>query len=379
MVGHTVVELLVAATVTLLVFGAVLAVVVPTSEGFATIPEHADAQQRLRALVESIRDDIWASGGAAPVGPAGRTAHAWPAILPCGWGHDPVSGGGGPCARDDTFSVVRVSGPLWMVTAAEVGPGDTVVPVVRPTGCPAGAAGCAFVPGDSVMLADGMGRLECPEVSATGPNGESLTLLEPVSGTYLAGSVVSSGFVRTYYARADPSTGGLQLRRRDHGSDQPFLDNLAGFTVEYFGVADPPALLMGDEGTLSPSYGPAPRPAASGAAGTYTSSCAFDVAHLGLVSALQPLAAAPGDLARVPLSALMDGPWCPDGTGTTRLDLDAYRVRTVRLTVRMQAPVPWLRGPDPVGFAQPGSGRAAGRLVPDVVAVFDLAVRGGGR
>ncbi len=379
MVGHTVVELLVAATVTLLVFGAVLAVVVPTSEGFATIPEHADAQQRLRVLVESIRADIWASGGAAPVGPAGRTAHAWPAILPCGWGHDPVSGGSGPCARDDAFSVVRVPGPLWMVTAAEVGSGDTVVPVLRPPGCPAGTAGCAYLPGDQVCLADGFGRVECSEVSATGPDAEFLTLPEPLSGTYPAGSVVSAGFARTYYVRADPSTGALQLRRRDHGSDQPFLDNLAGFTVEYFGAADPPALRMGDDGTLSPSYGPAPRPAASGTTGTYISSCAFAVVNVDPVSALQPLAAAPGELARVPLSALQDGPWCPDGTGATRLDLDAYRVRSVRLTVRMQAPVRWLRGPDTVWFAQPGSGRSAGRLVPDVVAVFDLAVRGGGR
>jgi hypothetical protein len=379
MVGHTVVELLVAATVTLLVFGAVLAAVVPASEGFATIPEYADAQQRLRALVESIRDDIWASGGAAPVGPAGRTAHAWPAILPCGWGHDPVSGVPGPCARDDTFSVVRAPGPLWMVTAAAVESGDRVVHVLRPAGCPAGAAGCAFVAGDPVMLADGLGRVEVSEVGSTGPDGEFLTLLEPLAGAYPAGSVVSSGFVRSYYARADPSTGALQLRRRDHGSDQPFLDHLAGFTVEHFGVADPPALQMGDEGRLFPSYGPAPRPAANPADGPYSSSCAFTVANGVPLTALQPLAAAPGGLARVPLSALQDGPWCPDGTAAARLDLDAYRVRSLRLTVRMQAPVRWLRGANPAWFAHPGRGRSAGRLVPDVVAVFDLAVRGGGR
>jgi hypothetical protein len=379
MVGHTVVELLVAATVTLLVFGAVLAAVVPASDGFTTIPEHADAQQRLRALVETIREDVWASGGGAPAGPAGRTGQAWPAILPCGWGQDPVTGVRGRCARDDTFSIVRTTHPLWAVTAGAVETGDSFVQLRRPPGCVTGATGCEFVAGEPVMLADGFGRAEVAEASAIGPAGESLGLEEPLSGAYSAGAILSSGFVRTYYVRADPSTGSPQLRRRDHGSDQPSLDNLGAFSIEYFGVAEPPVLHLDDDGTLSPSYGPAPKPAAGPATGAYAGSCGFAVVEGQPVTAMQRLVATSDGLARVPLAVLRDGPWCPDDTSPSAVDLDTFRIRLMRVTVRMQAPAPWLRGQDPFGFAQPGSGRAAGRLVPDVVAVFDLAVRGAGR
>lgn len=382
MVGHTVVELLVAATVTLLVFGAVLAVVAPASDGFTTIPEHADAQQRLRALVETIREDVWASAGGAPAGEAGRAGQAWPAILPCGWGHDPVSGVRGRCARDDAFSVIHTTHPLWTATAGPVEAGDACVSFRRPPGCVTGAAGCEFVAGEPVMLADGFGRGEVAEAGATVPAGESLALREPLSGAYPSGAILSSGFVRTYYASEDPPTGSLQLRRRDHGSDQPFLDNVAAFSIEYFGVAEPPVLYRDDDGTLSPGYGPAPKPIsnpAGPAPGTFAGSCGYAAVDGQPVTAMQRLAAAPDELARVPLAVLRDGPWCPDDTSPTAFDLDAFRIRLLRITVRMQTPATRLRGQNPLGFAHPGSGRAAGRLVPDVVAVFDLAVRGAGR
>jgi len=72
---------------------------------------------------------------------------------------------------------------------------------------------------------------------------------------------------------------------------------------------------------------------------------------------------------------LSDGPWCPDGTSPNRFDADLLRVRSVRVTVRVQAALASLRGPASALFLKGGTARAGDLYVPDLEVQFDVTPR----
>ena len=70
---------------------------------------------------------------------------------------------------------------------------------------------------------------------------------------------------------------------------------------------------------------------------------------------------------------LIDGPWC--GSGGTRFDADLLRVRRIRITVRLQASDPAVRGSDRQRFANRGSAKRETSMVPDVTVTIDATPR----
>lgn len=175
---------------------------------------------------------------------------------------------------------------------------------------------------------------------------------------------------RTYYLRT--SAGTTQLMRYDGlSSTFPVLDDVVGLSFDFFGVREPPAIA--GAGPLRATYGPAPPdvgvdvPSDTWGPGE---NCTFTVlsgAHQSRLTALAdesvPLAA----------SSLTDGPWCPDAAAADRFDADLWRVRRVRVRLRLQAPLPF-RGPAGPFFLNPGTART--RLqVPDREVRFDVELR----
>jgi hypothetical protein len=76
----------------------------------------------------------------------------------------------------------------------------------------------------------------------------------------------------------------------------------------------------------------------------------------------------------IPGEALIDGPWYPDDVTADRFDADLLRVRRVRVTIRVQAAAPWLRGRDARLFTHPGTAEPS-RQIPDQEIAFDVAPR----
>ena len=72
------------------------------------------------------------------------------------------------------------------------------------------------------------------------------------------------------------------------------------------------------------------------------------------------LATDEGSLAKLPLTMFQNGPWC--GGGDNEFDADLLRIRKVRVTLRMQAASPTLRGTDANLFMQ--SRQVPGRQSP---------------
>jgi hypothetical protein len=167
----------------------------------------------------------------------------------------------------------------------------------------------------------------------------------------------------TYYHDAARN----QLRRATGPrADAPVLDDVVGLSFRYFGDRAPPS---------------SPRPPAGGA------NCLFDAAG---VPALGVLAPDDGDQVELTEALLTDGPWCGAsavGAGSSApaavpvFDADLYRVRRIRVTLRVQANPAWARGPDRNLFQRPGTGTAPRLFVPDYIITFDVSPRnlqGGG-
>jgi hypothetical protein len=381
-VGTTLVELLVALTVTVLVLGTALTAVIPASIGFRTLPDHADVQQRLRAVADTLRADVWGAVSGTVARPDGGSSPAWPTIFPCGWGIDPVAGSPGPCARPDTFSIVRLERPLSVSTLAALGTASAAVPVRRPVGCPVGSSGCEFEAGDRVVMGDGTGFVDVFVVSGVSAQGAELDHAEPLSVAYDRGATVLGGAIRTYYVKPDLATDSLQLRRLDGAADVPVVDHLAAFTIEYAGHAEPPLVSRDVSGRWVASYGLQPRLSRNSEGeldGGVLPSCAFDVVDGAPASTLLPLPANGDGLATMPLPMLADGPWCPAPDSPYRFDADLFRVSRIRVVVRTQSPSRWARGQHHGFYARPGSGTDSARLVPDAGVRFDIVVRGAGR
>ena len=74
---------------------------------------------------------------------------------------------------------------------------------------------------------------------------------------------------------------------------------------------------------------------------------------------------------------LSDGPWC--GSGGTQFDADLLRVRRIRISVRLQASDPAVRGSDRQRFFNPGSATRETSMVPDVIVSIDTTPRNLGR
>ena len=70
----------------------------------------------------------------------------------------------------------------------------------------------------------------------------------------------------------------------------------------------------------------------------------------------------------VPLTRtqLTDGPWCPDPTNVNRWDADLLRIRTIAVTLRIQAANAAMRGPASVLFAHGGSSTSGNKWLPDL-------------
>ena len=380
--GFTLAELLVAMAVTVVAVGLAASLVHPVSAAFQSLPEAADAQQRLRVAVQTLAEDI-AGAGAGPVAAwAGRAVPAWPAVLPCRSGGEPLGTRPDGCAQVDAITLMAMPFTAPQAALAEDldAPGAAIrlAPV---SGCALSHPACRFHADARVLVADGSGAWDLVPLSAVSADGAALEhAWAPLSRVYRAGALVGETGTRAYTLRVDPATGVPQLRRSTDGApDMPWVDHVVEMRFEYFGRADPPSVIDdGEPLRRRASYGPVPPPA--GVDDTLDAWPPGENCHVfradGQAFPRQAALAAETDgLARLPAELFADGPWCPDRASLNRYDADLLRIRLVRIVLRVQAQSPAVRGLDAWLFAQPGGAREAARLVPDLEVHVDAAIR----
>lgn len=385
--GFTLVEVLAALTITVVLAGAVAAIVVPSHDSFRTQPALADLQQRLRVSVEALTSDLRAAGRGPINGLDGLPLGAVvPPVLPCRIGLRRADAPG--AVRDDTLSVVSAAAgaPAAKTHDEFTGPSGRIALDLVP-GCAVGSASCGFEEGMSVVLLDTSGQWGLFGVSAVVGNLLDIQARGPTNGRrYSAGSWLVPVEVAVYYLQPAVAPDGPVLARYDASqSDLPLADHVVALSFEYFGDPQPPRPRSppGPRGERM-TYGPRPPlldeddPRDDWGPGE---NCVVAVAEGRQVPRLPALGPDAAPLRPLTAAMLGDGPWCPDASAVGRFDADLLRVRKVRVMLRAEASPAGLRGRDPRLFVRPGTARAGSLLVPDQQVVFDVVPRtlAGGR
>ena len=380
--GFTLAELLVAMAVTVIALGLAAGLLTPVSVTFQALPEAADAQQRLRAATQTLADSIVEAGAGPVLGWAAGAVPAWPPVLPCRWGGEPLGTRPGGCAQTDAITVIGTdaTAPQAML-AVDLAAVGAPFPVASLSACALTLAACRFHADARAMVADGTGAWDLVQLSGVSADGAALAHDgSPVTRLHRTGALVAETRTAAYSLRGDPATHVSQLRQSTDGSaDMPLADHVTLLQFEYFGEAAPPAVIDdADMARRRTTYGPLPPPDGVDEpldAWPAGENCHFVRAGGPPAARQAALPVESAGLARLPLGLLADGPWCPDDATLNRYDADLLRIRLVRITLRVQAQSPASRGLDAGLFSQPGVALEGGRLVPDLEVRVDAALR----
>lgn len=373
--GFSLVELLIAAVVTMLVMGATWAVLNPATGAFQMQPEATDVQQRVRTASDALSRDLLAAGGQPYLVLGGGVASPLDAaaIMPARVGRSGADATG--TAFTDRFFAWSVS-PLapQAAIAAAFASASGVVSVTPGAGCH-DVASCGFRAGMTVGIFGGSGLVDMFLITAV--TGFTVSLQHVIRDSpfvHPPGSPIAEVTARVFFVRNDPSSGVPRLVRQDVAStsEVPVADHVTGITVSYFGDAEPPMPVLSGDPAAPPrvTYGPAP-PAATSRPTSYPpgENCAFARGASGAVVPRLTAMAAGTTLVQLPLSVFTDGPWCPDDSDPNRYDADLLRVRHVALILRVEAAVDSLRGPAGPRFARGGTARGPRTIADRVVRV----------
>lgn len=383
--GFSLVELLLAALITVIVVGGAFALAAPAQRMFQAQPEAADMQQRMRVAVDALRRDLVMAGAGIYAGSAlGPLNDIVAPVMPYRAFGDVPDQSQSVFFRSDAISFLYVPAtPSQTRLSAALAAGALDPLIEAPPNCPLTTSQqvCGFASGDRVLVADALGSWDVYSVDQVANSAMTMQHRgQPSSTSYPIGSTVSAIRAGSYFLKSDIATGTFQLMRHDGWTTElPLVDEVVAIEFRYFGVAQPPQL-TGAPLDVTPgpwtTYGPAP-PALGLSRGTWPAgeNCAFAVVNGAHVPRLATIP--PGSLTLVELtqSMLTDGPWCPDALSTNRFDADLLRIRRIHVSLRVQSALASLRGPAGVLFARGGTARAGDRYVPDLVTQFDITPR----
>jgi type II secretory pathway pseudopilin PulG len=345
--GFSLVETLVAATVTMSLMAAVVSVMMPGVASSPAFSEAIDLEQRARVAGDTLFLELSRAGaGIADGSHRGPLVDAFAPIVPRRMG---VSGPDAfTTTRSDAITIRYVPPTTTQTTVSSYTPGLSAQLAVAPAaGCPATPL-CGIGVGDDLFIFDNEGHADT--FTTRQVHGATADLQPhdvPATHQYAPGSAVAAGVSRTYYF--DPAQRQLRLYDGDQ-SDVPVVDGVVDLTITYLGDPQPP-------------LAPQPPPG--------TANCLYDAAGR-LDPSLVVLPAAGQALVPLPLTLFRDGPWC--GDGPARFDADLLRVRAVRVSLRLEATQAAFRGQGPA-FVHPGSAASAERALPDTVVTFDITPR----
>jgi hypothetical protein len=344
--GFSLVEVLVASALTTGVTLLACWLAMDAQRAARTDGARVDLHQRVRVAADSLSRALMEAGAGPHSGAArGPLIRSIPPIVPRRTGlrdADPPT-----AFRPDVFTVVRaVAETESAVLALPAAGGTTALEIAPFQACALPA--CGFAAGMAVLLTDAHGQYDIFTVTAVAGMALSVRHHGPGNtGAYPAGVPVLAVSSSSYAFDT-----GARLLRVYNGdtSDMPLMDDVVGMEVGYYGDVQPPVW---------------PK-AAAGAA-----NCLYDTDG-DYFAALMPVLGGAAGVTPLTPTMLTDGPWC--GAGSTRFDADLLRVRRVRVTLRLQAADPAVRGLDS-RFRRPGSARDAGNMVADATVTLDVSPR----
>jgi hypothetical protein len=349
--GYSLVEMLIASAIMITVTGAIFGLLNPAQGTAQAQPEQSDLQQRMRIGSDVLFKEMLMAGAGPYFGSrTGSLINFFAPIVPRRMGLNDADARDVALADIVTLSYIPNSYSQTTIEQS-MPPQSTELKVTYPPNCPVAKDLCGFEIGMSVIIFDSTGHFDTFTLTQVQHDAGHLQHRgQTMNHEYAAGSTITQVVTNTYYRNPDTN----QLVRYDGGtSELPLVDDVVDLRFEYFGDPNPPTQ-------------PKPSPGAG-------ANCLYDEAGNYNAGAMPVLASDEGSLAKLPLTMFQNGPWC--GGGDNEFDADLLRIRKVRVTLRMQAASPTLRGTDANLFMNPGKSQGGNRLVPDYTVRFEITPR----
>jgi prepilin-type N-terminal cleavage/methylation domain-containing protein len=201
--GFTVIELLVAMTITLLIAGALAGVAQPARAAFVRVPAELELQQRGRTALDAVAQALRAS---LLVTDEPGTLTELTVIVPV------AAPAGGVLSLDQPDA----GGPMALGTAR----------------CPNIKEVCGFTPGATAIVEDAEGSFDVFSIASANAGGRSITPAAALSQAYVAGSSVME-IDQFTFRLAEQSDGTFSMiRETAAGAIQPIVDFVADLSFE---------------------------------------------------------------------------------------------------------------------------------------------------
>lgn len=352
--GFTMVEMLVSITVMLIIVGSIFTLVDPTHGISRAQPEVSDMQQRMRVATDQMSKDLIMAGAGTYSGAiAGGLANFFAPIQPFRSG---TLYYGESLQRyfPDRITIAYVPNTAAQTQIREPMPQpSSEVKVDARPGCPVGDELCGFDNGMRVIIFDNTGAFDFFTITEVQTDALHLQHRPPTnpadfSKRYTPDENARIAQCETHTYFRDPQTNQLMHYIGWGPEPEVVIDNVVDLRFQYFGDPNPPT-------------DPRPQPGSS--------NCIFDAAG----NPLMPVLSSNGSsLVELTEDILRTGPLC--GAAPNVFDADLYRVKKVRVMVRIQAPDD-LRGTDAFFFRNPGRGSSAYKYVPDYEMSFEISPR----
>lgn len=349
--GFSILEMMISMAIMMVVTGAIFTLVNPSQGTYRAQPEVSDMQQRMRVATDMLFKDLLMAGAGTYQGSiAGSLTNYFAPILP-------YKSGANYTTTALTFDPSAISLTYVPNTASQTAIAETMpspsseIKVSALAGCPKNDPLCGFEVGMRVVIFDATGAFDAFTITAVQSAAQHLQHAPPNPNFSKAYSTSDSARIsqmstRSYYLNSTTN----QLMFYDgYQTEVPLVDNVVGLTFKYYGDPNPPL---------------APKPLIG------VTNCLYDISG----NPTRPvLTGSAGSLVELASTILTDGPAC--GTASNTFDADLYRVRKVRVTLRVQAASDSLRGADTTLFARPGTSKGGATYVPDYEMSFEVSPR----
>jgi hypothetical protein len=379
--GFTVLEMLISVAILMTVTGVTFQLMNPTQGMYTAQPQVMDMQQRLRLGVDTLAKDLMMAGAGTYAGSnTGSLGNYFAPIVPYRTGN--ISPDPAGSYFSDRLTLMYVPPTAAQTSIRDAMPSQSSeIKVNAQPGCPNGDDLCGFHDGMMVLIFDATGAFETFQITQVQSSALHLQHRgQDFQKAYDAGANISQVAAYTYWLKQDDVAKTYQLMRYDgYQSDLPIIDDVVGLNFEYYGDPNPAILRPG----MIPATTYAPAPPALGVDNPNDlwgagENCAFMVNGGLQVSRMAQLGPANSGLVKLTQAQLTDGPWCPDANASMKYDVDLFRIRKVKVTLRVQVADESLRGKAgsaPGLFVKYGTSKSGERFVPDQEIKFDVTPR----
>jgi hypothetical protein len=214
--GFSVIELLVALTVTLLIAGALASVVPPARAAFDRVPVEFELQQRGRTAIDVLSQALRSTGtNVAALESLGLLSDVVPTVSLS----EPDENGG---YAELTVIAPPADPAQGVLAAAQAGSAAAIVLDADP--CPNVSDVCGFQPGGTAVITDGLGGYDVFEVASTMTAARLLIPARALSRPYPEGSAVVEVDELTFTLVRQADNSQSLIRVTAAGAVQPVVD-----------------------------------------------------------------------------------------------------------------------------------------------------------